>query len=191
MVLANEQVVAMNLPKPFLRASAQESLFALSLTALCLPLTLPAQLSSSKPLSPEVVSAWEKAGAEAGWIGPVPEWPEHLIYRHDAKGRRGEVAAFTALHYWRFRIPVCQPLSFDKLPAPTSAFGLQYSFSEPTKAEIEALARMSNLQILDLAYSNLTDAGLEGLMKLKNLRCLDLQGTSVSDAGVKCLASFL
>lgn len=54
-------------------------------------------------------------------------------------------------------------------------------------AGLEALAELTDLQILDLTDSRVTDAGLSHLEKLHRLERIRLDGTDVTDAGLEHL----
>ena len=47
------------------------------------------------------------------------------------------------------------------------------------------MARLSQLQRLDLSFTKITDAGIKELTGLKQLERLDLSDTRVTDAGLK------
>ena len=52
-----------------------------------------------EPLPANVVTAWEKAGAVAGWMGPAPTgWMANvfgdIVFRTGGEGKEGELPAF-------------------------------------------------------------------------------------------------
>jgi hypothetical protein len=55
-------------------------------------------------------------------------------------------------------------------------------------AGMRYLARLPNLEVLDLSYSQITDDGMRWIAGVKGLRTLNLTGTRVGDAGLKHLA---
>ena len=118
-----------------------------------------------KPLPPALVAAWEKAGLSrndvaawvkagftAGWMGPLKNSSFISFFeRLEALEASKAVPAFKA--------PRRKPGMLESLPAPTTAFGL------------------------DLTYTQITDAGLKEVAKLQQLTSLELRGTGVTDAG--------
>ena len=67
-----------------------------------------------KPLPPEVVEAWEKAGTWIGWMGQGQDG--FLTFRRGGEGKAGEVPAFR-LYPWKAGV-------LANLPPPSAAFGL-------------------------------------------------------------------
>src|SRR4051794_427009 len=67
-----------------------------------------------EPLPASVVAAWQKAGAEVGWVsaGNCPV----LLFRDGEAGRAGEIPALR-VRQWR-------PGFFVALPPPAQPFGL-------------------------------------------------------------------
>ena len=117
---------------------------------------------TAEPLrpAPEVIAAWEKAGAEfrPGWRD-VPH----------------------------FRFGLFPTEKLNGLPSPEVPFGLH--FRSVTDAGLKELASLTQLRALHLGGTQVTDAGLKELASLTQLRMLDLGGTQVTDAGLKELAS--
>lgn len=110
-------------------------------------------------LPSDVVTAWEKAGASAGWLGPHRHYI--LCEFHANRQELAEPRSVPALkiHRWREGI-------LAKLPAPGHTFGLDLSYSSVTDADLKELARLKNLTALDLSFTNVTDAGLKELTGL-------------------------
>jgi internalin A len=99
-------------------------------------------------LPAEIVAAWVKAGAQAGWMGDEKfGW---LVFRSGGEGKEGEVPAF-GFKQW-------QPGVLSRLPQPERAFGLSL---QPERA-------------FGLSLQTVTDAGLKELAGLKSLQALDL-----------------
>ena len=97
----------------------------------------------AQPLSPDVVSAWEKAGASVGWLGPDRQdgfW-EFNTQREKLDAARS-VPAFK-IHVWREGM-------LANLPAPAREFGLDLSHAAVTDAGLKELARLKQLTTLDL-----------------------------------------
>jgi hypothetical protein len=126
--------------------------------------------------------AWDKAGAQFGWLGP--DAFGRLRFRRGQKGEEGEV------HALRFDPP--RPWkggALDKLPIPDEHFGFDLSDREVTDTGLQELAALKHLQMLNLSHTTTTDSGLKELAALKNLQKLDLTDTKTTDAGVKELAA--
>jgi Leucine-rich repeat (LRR) protein len=132
----------------------------------------------SLPLPSEVVRAWEKAGAQVGWMGQ--DQFGRLVFQATKVGLRAPVPAF------RFGRWVEGVVS--RLPAPGRAFGLALGNTRITDAGLKELAGLKNLRWLVLRDTQITDAGLKELAGLQNLQRLDLGFTRITDAGLKELA---
>src|SRR5262249_44861846 len=83
-----------------------------------------------KPLPPEIVKAWEKAGAKVGWMGPSQF--ELAAFRSGGGGKVGEVPAFS-LESWKRGL-------LTKLPPPSAPFGLSLYGTEVTAVGLKELA---------------------------------------------------
>ena len=79
----------------------------------------------SKPLPPAVVAAWEKAGFDAGWLGPHKKYG-YIDFSESLKELEASkaVPAFKAVSW--------EPGMLEPLSAPTSAFGLYLSETDIT-----------------------------------------------------------
>src|SRR5687768_7657544 len=89
----------------------------LALIATALPCSA-APVPVAKPpeaLPATTVAAWEKVGAEAGWLGQCTT-SNGLEFRRDRPPRPGDVPAF--------RLKERHSGLFDHLPIPTQPFGL-------------------------------------------------------------------
>src|SRR5262245_20862651 len=84
------------------------------------------QDKAPRPLPPEVVQAWEKAGAAAGWMS---RGQYGMVFRSGAKGKAGEVPAFLVFP-WKEGV-------LAKLPPPPGPFGLDLSNSAVTDAGLK------------------------------------------------------
>jgi hypothetical protein len=157
------------LPRPWVGAPL--------LALFCLPAAAdqpPSKGDRPKPLSADVAEAWQKAGAEIGWMN----MDEHAGFHSRGKdeGQSGEVPAF------RFTV---WPAGADNLPQPPRAFGLNHADTQMTDAELKVLAGWESLQALNLSATGITDAGLNDLTPLTNLQVLILAETRITDAGLK------
>ncbi len=130
------------------------------------------------PLPPEIVKAWQDAGAKAGWMRVNLDG--YLEFVHEEKGGPGDVPGF---RFYPFK-----PGVLAKLPDPKRGFALDLRHTEVTDAGLKELAGLKSLQTLDLWGSKVTDAGLKELAGLKSLQTLELRNTQVTDAGLKELA---
>jgi hypothetical protein len=135
-----------------------------------------------KPLPHDVVKAWEKAGAEVGWLGPDLELSTYL--RFTAKLENLDAARAVPA----FKVKVWREGLLAKLPAPGKPFGLRLGGTEVTDAGLKELAGLKKLSSLSLGATGVTDAGLKDLAGSKNLSSLSLHSTKVTDAGLKALA---
>ena len=139
-----------------------------------------ANAAAPKPLPADVVQAWEKAGAQAGWIG-IDE-RGRLAFHRVAEGRPGEIPAFK-FSEWQAGVVA-------RLPQPPQAFGLDLSYTGVTDAGLRELAGLKTLQTLSLRNcQKLTDAGLNELAGLRTLQVLILANCEqLTGAGLKELA---
>jgi hypothetical protein len=135
----------------------------------------------AEPLPDGVVKAWGKAGAEAGWMGPLPPFGRP-VFSTDLKDLDAEraVPAFRFKEGWGGVIA--------KLPAPARAFGLDLGGPWAKDAGLKELAGLKNLTCLGLSGTPVTDAGLKHLAGMTGLTQVDLSGSKVTDKGVKVLA---
>jgi uncharacterized protein (TIGR03067 family) len=136
------------------------------------------QDKSPTALPETLLTAWEKAGASAGWISLNQSG--HLTFRAGVKGKAGEVAAFSMSEWKRW--------SLAGLPQPEQAFGLSFSNTEMTDAGMKQLATLKHLRVLDLSATKMTDKQLSEIAGMKQLQSLSLGGTEVTDVGLKSLA---
>ena len=147
--------------------------------------TAPAQEKKAEGLPADVVAAWEKAGAEVGWMGPSHR-PFGVL---EFAARREGLAATRVVP--AFRIKIWREGMLTKVPASAQAFGLDLSFSGMTDAGLKELASLKQLTSLYLGGTQVTDAGLKELAPLKQLTYLELGSTKVTGAGVKELEKAL
>src|SRR5438270_3236639 len=134
-----------------------------------------------KPLPAPVRAAWEKAGAEVGWMSR-PRGRYGVEFRPGVgEGKPGEVPAF--------RVRRWQAGVLAKLAAPEQAFGIDLSETKVTDAGLKELAGFKHLAALSLGGTPVTDKGLAELAGLAQLESLFLNDTHVTDAGLKALAA--
>jgi Trypsin-like peptidase domain/Leucine rich repeat/Leucine Rich repeat len=137
----------------------------------------PAAEKQPSPLPAEIVAAWQKAGAEVGWLGV--NHLGSLEFRVGGKGKEGEAPAFRFAE-WKGGL--------SELPRPQTGFGLSLRGKTVTDAVLKDLAWLTSLQALELSFTGVTDAGLKELAGLRSLQSLNLSNTKVTDAGLKELA---
>jgi Leucine-rich repeat (LRR) protein len=138
--------------------------------------------SDPKPLPNNIIFAWEKAGAQFGWLN-LDEQGEEYLTVGSLTGQPGEIPEFN------FSFQRWTPGVFGQLPAPNQNFGLDLSASDISDTDLVELSRFTHLQILNLTSTQVTDAGLKQLLSLTQLKTLGLSDTHVTDAGLKTLAS--
>lgn len=140
---------------------------------------------AQKPLPPEIDKAWRKAGADIGWMKDLPpRESSHGFW--DPWRKEGDAGAILA-----FRFP--KGTTGDvlaKLPNPGMAFGLDFHCGFETGVKPKDLARLQNLQSVNLGATQLTtEAELKELAGLKDLQALYLFYTySLSDGVLRELA---
>ena len=138
-----------------------------------------AKTDAPQPLPENIVTAWKAAGAKVGWWRLSPTGYHSFVPEKD--GEPGDLPAFR-FYSW-------QQGCLAKLPAPATAFGLDFSCTfGMTDRELKDLAGLKSLQSLNLLDTAVTDAGLKELAGLKKLQALSLLDTAVTDAGLKELA---
>jgi hypothetical protein len=144
--------------------------------------------SVPKPLPKDIVDAWTKAGAHAGWSREVRTQTVSVsgFFASSTEPMAGDVPGFSLV--WR-------PGIVAKLPPPEQPFALYFDDLEDgphvSDAGLKELAGMKSLQRLYLTGAPITDAGLKELVSFKGLQMLDLSGTKVTHAGVKNLQQAL
>ena len=118
-----------------------------------------------QPLPENIVTAWKAAGAKVGWWRLSPTGYHSFVPEKD--GEPGDLPAFR-FYSW-------QQGCLAKLPAPATAFGLDFSCTfGMTDRELKDLAGLKSLQSLNLLDTAVTDAGLKELAGLKKLQALSL-----------------
>ncbi len=107
------------------------------------------------PLPPALAAAWQKAGAEVGWMRPHPIG--YLQFVPGPAGKARDVPAFR-LSRWRAGM-------LAKLPVPAAPFGLYLVGTEVTDAGLKHLAELKQLRGLDLRETKVTAKGKADLKK--------------------------
>jgi internalin A len=156
-----------------------------------------------------VVAAWEKAGAEFGWVKTIDltgTGTEFIPAKQDLDN--AAEAYYAAVRFRVFprgklhTLPMperCLRLKLeddsitdDDLQELTQLVHLQWLVfyrAKVTDAGLKHLAGLQELQRLALPNHNgITSAGMKALAGLKNLQALNFAGTQVADAGLKELA---
>jgi hypothetical protein len=136
----------------------------------------PKKPESTPRISPEVLAAWTKAGADVFWTAknrfPVPE------FRNIAE--EGDMPLFSFL---------ARPKEgWEKLPTVKGPFVLNFG-GKVGDADIRGLSNHQQVQDLYLPSTAVTDEGLMEVASLKQLQALILSDTRVTDRGLKHLAS--
>jgi hypothetical protein len=129
-------------------------------------------------VDPKVIAAWEKAGAEFGWMKAEKGGPPQFSPQRPAAGRA--VPAF--------RIDPGKQVMLRDLPAPDVPFGLELNDLALTDADVKALGGFAKLDTLDLLGTKIGDAGLRQLTGLRQLQVLCLDEAKITDDGMKALA---
>ncbi|MBI1832001.1 MAG: hypothetical protein HYR84_11185, partial [Planctomycetes bacterium] len=133
-------------------------------SGLIFALAAPAYGQPTGGIGAAAIAAYEKLGARfhPAWSEP---WAE---YDDRERGPKG-VPMFT-LGSAPF------PQTFPAVDAP---FGLDFSHSSVTDANLRILADVNNLTALNLRFTSVTAAGLKELARSKSLRWLALSGPDV------------
>lgn len=159
---------------------------------ICAALLFPALINAApvpaprppQPLADDVVRAWEKGGAEAGWMS-VSESGK-IEFRRGKHGTAGEIPSF------RLTTPVLD--SLNEFPAPEQPFGL--CLDRAVGPDLRPLARLKTLHTLDLSsWRQKKDArrgegqglDLTPLTELADLRNLSLSSAQLRDEDLKPL----
>ena len=140
-----------------------------------LPIETPAVDTQPKEIAPDIVKAWEDAGAESGHTAF-----DNMQRPHFERGlpQNGQIPAFRFLRRDHGSSPTLGPL-----PNPGVPFGLDDHSGD---FQIKALAGLKDLAWLDI-YTH--DDQLEQLPRLSNLECLHLSGVGISSTGLNTLAT--
>ena len=109
----------------------------------------------AQPLPNEIVAAWKKAGARAGWIGRDADG--YCNFAEKATGLADAVPAFSFAS-WKDGVVA-------KLPVPAALFGLNLLGTRVTDAGLKELAGLKSLHTLNLSETQVTDAGMAELEK--------------------------
>jgi RNA polymerase sigma factor (sigma-70 family) len=137
-------------------------------------------------IDPQVVAAWQKAGAQFRWFVERP------LTLHPALALARPIQA-EALPGFRF-LEVPRPGTFVMLPSPAVPFAIHFNTAtdeqiqaKVTDAHLTELARLDQLQSLYFRSKQVTDKGLKALSRLKKLQRLCLWEAQITDAGMKTL----
>ncbi|HTV48765.1 MAG TPA: leucine-rich repeat domain-containing protein [Phycisphaerae bacterium] len=134
-------------------------------------------VSGQQTLSVDIFAAWEKSGAQSGWMNTQGGWSNSIT------GQPGEVPAF--------RFTQLTSGIISQLPTPNKGFGIDLHNTNMTDSGLEELSGFTSLQSLDLSGDDqVTDMGLQKLAGLTQLQYLNLNGTQVTDASLQEIAGF-
>src|SRR5262249_3471201 len=138
--------------------------FFLDASGLCAVLVIlcvdsaPAQEPPPSP-APEVIRAWQKAGARFGWMQADGSGE----FRAARAPRRGELPVVGFAEDPKGRL--------GELDGPGVPFGLR--FDRLRDADLKEVAALPSLHVLSLDSTRVSDAGLKELAALKALETLD------------------
>ena len=135
-----------------------------------------------KRIAPDVVEAWQKAGARIGRY--ETEFETKFGHCEFFEGELNESTAGLPAFLWR----IFEPGVILKLPAPFAPFALDLRNSGMTDRGLNELAGLKSFRALDLSETEVTDAGLKELAGLASLQYLDLCGLDATDAWLRELA---
>ena len=96
--------------------------------------TLPGNNTPPKPLPKEIITAWENAGAEIGWMREVA----YPYFVPTNEGTNNDLPAFQ-FSKWNEGALV-------NLPAPETAFALDFNFANATDGLLTEVSRFKALQ---------------------------------------------
>jgi hypothetical protein len=128
------------------------------ITLMLCGLAVSARAAEPQPLPAEVVQAWEKAGARAGWMGSR-RVGGYLLFSDQLKELESDRTVPA------FRFPAWESGRIGKLPVPERGFGLSFRNTLLTDAGVKELAGLKNLASLSLSVTKVTDAGVKELQK--------------------------
>src|SRR5262249_40282895 len=119
--------------------------------ALCVLVCAPTVWSQDKappPLPEDMVAAWEKAGAEPGWVVRDDEGYLRTYYGGSA-WKPGHLRSVW-FHDWKLGV-------LAKLPLPAYPFGISLHGTQVDDAGLKDLAGIMHLEALDLWQTKITD----------------------------------
>src|SRR5947207_13641692 len=102
----------------------------LTISLLGLNPALASQPQKPNPLAADILAAWQKAGAQAGWMA-AGEFG-YPVFRVARDGKEGEIPAFK-FKEWK-------PGVIGGLPRPERGFGLSLQYANMTNAGLKDLA---------------------------------------------------
>ena len=129
-------------------------------------------------IGPDVIAAWEKAGATLGWMG-VDRWGR-LAFRDDPEERQPDDLPAFQVHDWARGV-------VEKLPSPQVPFALSLEGLSLNGDDLRELTFHRRVQALDLANTLVGHVGLGWLLELAQIRMLDLTNTRITDRSLLVL----
>jgi len=130
----------------------------------------------AQPIDAKVVSDWEAAGGEYGWVR-IDELGITSWQPQSEEPGPGALAGF------RFEAFPAGKLA--GLPQPEVPFGLYLEGCQVNDQHLKELVGFERLRILGLAINQITDEGVAQLATLKGLRSLDLTENPITSACMK------
>jgi hypothetical protein len=145
----------------------------------------------------EVVEAWQRAGAEFGWIsinevGGGPHW-QPLANPGEMQSLPGSPFSRTkpeAGLYGAVRFTIFPSGKLHKLPGKDLCIRLYLDTCGVVDDDLKEVAQLNKLQWLTLYRSEISDKGLEHLAGLKEIRRIGLHNSKVTDEGMEVIAQF-
>ena len=154
------------------------------------------QLATPRNLR-DVVAAWQRAGAEFGWIkinevGGGPHW-QPLANPGELRSLPGSPFSRTnpqAGLYGAVRFTKFPSGKLQKLPGKDLCIRLYLDTCGVVDDDLKEVAQLHKLQWLTLYRDEISDKGLEHLAGLKEIRRIGLHNSKVTDKGMDVIARF-
>ncbi len=131
-------------------------------------------------LDPDVIKAWVDAGSIPGWMGSLRNGL--IEFRDTPEGLTNPVPAFQFTTKSRFE--------FSKLPAPKSAFGLDFTSLPFLDRQMKDLIVFENIKHLELRGTLASSEVIKFAEKLPNLESLGLKGKNIREEDSALLTTF-
>ncbi len=143
-----------------------------------LPKVPPKREEPKNKLDADVLKAWVAAGSISGWMGSLPNGL--VEFRHYPDGLTNPIPAF--------QFQAGSKFAFDKLPAPKSAFGLDFTNLLVLDRHLSQLLPFENLQYLELNNTAFSTEFVKQVSKFPNLEYLGLRKKNLRVTDSEALA---